>query len=317
MSEPEVGTWLVGFDEPPRGGAGAVVFSTEQQRRALDAGLRPVVPFHSAAAGPPPRRARQVVITPPTYRGMSFYRLLSWLVASRLAGPGAVATWRLDRQQGPKSVLALLEALGWSLELARRGRTSALTGSPPERPEEPTPRRFRAALGRWSFDFEADYGVFSPGRIDDGTALLVDVALAGPRVESVADVGTGYGSVGLALLGNGLAAGALGADVDSVALWLAERNARRAGLALETVFEEDPVRLPAAPLTVCNMPTHLAAPASQRLARALAQRARRGLVLVVVHASLEARYAEPFAEARTGVTRHPGRSHVVLRAGHS
>ncbi len=291
------------------------MFSVEQQRRAVEAGLRHVLPFHAAAEWLTPPRARRVVVTPPAYRGMAFYRLLSWLVTDRLAARGATVSWRLDRQQGPRSVLALLEALGWTMERRLRGRTTELWGSPPAEHEAPVPRRFPATLGGWSFDLEADYGVFSPERIDDGTALLVDVALRQPPVEVVADVGVGCGPIALALLGNAVAGRALGTDTDSVALWLAQRNARRAGLSLETFFDEDPLRLPATPLTVCNMPTHVDRQTSQRLTRALVERARGGLVLVVVHASLERRYAEPFIEARSRLSRRPGSSHVVLEAG--
>src|SRR5207302_11346664 len=121
MFDSEANTWFVGFNEPPRSDGGVVVFSLQQHRRANAAGIRHVRPFDEIVDDASPVRSRRVVITPPTYRGMSFHRLVSWLVSTRLAGPDTLVSWRVDRQQGPKSVLALLGTLGWRLTAQRRG----------------------------------------------------------------------------------------------------------------------------------------------------------------------------------------------------
>jgi ribosomal protein L11 methylase PrmA len=118
------------------------------------------------------------------------------------------------------------------------------------------------------------------------------------------------------LVRNGIAARAVATDVDCIALWLAQRNADANGVPLEVQCTPDPRRLEPTPLTVCNVPTHIPVAESAELMRALAERtAGGGRLLAVVHASLEARYAQHLAAARLRVTRHPGPAHVVLAAG--
>src|SRR6266702_3633730 len=86
---------------------------------------------------------------------------------------------------------------------------------------------FTERIGGQDLTFSADYGVFSPRRIDAGTALLATVAMAQPAVDTVADIGIGYGALAISLLVNEKARSAVATDVDSVALWLAETIARR------------------------------------------------------------------------------------------
>jgi hypothetical protein len=109
---------------------------------------------------------------------------------------------------------------------------------------------------------------------------------------------------------SGRARRAIGTEVDSIALWLAERNARAAGVELGVALDPDPLSVERTPLTVCNVPTHLDARRSAPLMAALRERARDGRVLAVVHAELEQRYARRLAAARL----HAGESHVVLEA---
>ena len=104
-------------------------------------------------------------------------------------------------------------------------------------------------------------------------------------------------------------------DVDCIALWLAERNAAACGVRMDVHCTPDPLQAESTPLTVCNVPTHINAAQSAELMRGLAQRARGGReLLIVVHASLEARYARHLATAGLKAVRHPGPSHVVLEA---
>jgi 16S rRNA G1207 methylase RsmC len=307
-----VARWHVGL--PPAGllaGDGVVALTAaelEQARAAgaVAAGLHDVMP-----ASPP--RAAAVEVHVPAYRGMSFVPVLSWL-ATRLGAPGATATWYADRQQGPDSIRRLLEGLGWRLERDRSGRTVLLRGAVPPEAPPPPPRRFAATLGGRRVELFADYGVFSPDHVDGGTALLLDVALGRPRVDAVADIGVGCGPLAIGLLLAGVAGAATGTDVDCAALWLAAANARACGVPLALRCTADPAAIDPTPLTVCNVPTHIDRHETERFMAALAARARDGLLLAVVHASLEARYTGHLEAARLTVGRHPGPTHVVLEA---
>jgi 16S rRNA G1207 methylase RsmC len=264
--------------------------------------------FHDLAAG----RARpeplplEIELTPPPYRGQRLLAALSWLVTNRLAAPGAHATWRVERRHGPAPARRALEPFGWRLEAERAGRWLLLRGPVPPAHELPPPRSFSAG----GLKFEADYGVFSPERIDAGSALLLEVAAGIDPVEAVADVGIGYGALAISLVRSGVARRAVGTDVDAIALWLAERNARAADVALEVALDADPLSVQRTPLTVCNVPTHLDARRSAALMAGLAERARDGRLLAVVHAELAERYARRLDAPRL----HAGATHVVIEA---
>ena len=263
--------------------------------------------FHDLAAGRVrPEPAQEIEIAPPAYRGPRLLPLVSWLVTTRLAAPGARATWRVERRHGPEPARRALEPFGWRLEAERAGRWVLLHGNVPPPHELPPPRSFKAG----ELTFEADYGVFSPDRIDPGSALLLDVAAGLPAVDAVADVGIGYGALAISLVTSGRARRALGTEVDSIAAWLAERNAHAAGVELRVELDPDPLSVERTELTVCNVPTHLDARRSADLMAGLAERARDGRLLAVVHAELEQRYARHLEAARV----HAGHDHVVLEA---
>jgi 16S rRNA G1207 methylase RsmC len=264
------------------------------------------VPFHELASGRASLPAdSDIEIAPPAYRGKRLLPVLSWLVTRRVEGPGARATWRVERRHGPDYVRRALEPYGWRLEPERAARWLLLHGDVPAAHELPPPRSF-AARG---LVFEADYGVFSPGRIDPGSELLLQVASEAETVEAVADIGAGYGALALSLVAGGRARRALATEVDSIAAWLAERNARGAGVDLRLAFDPDPLVVEATALTVCNVPTHLDASGTAALMAGLEARARGGRVLAVVHAGLEERYARYFSSR---VTRHHGGEYVVF-----
>ena len=272
------------------------------------------VPFHEAMSeGADLPRAAEVEVWLPGYRGKSLVPLLGWLAAGRLAAPGATVTWVVDRRQGPDSVARLLAGHGWrDLVRGRDGRTVRLAARPPADPPWPAPRRFTATIGDRELSFDADYGVFSPSRVDDGTALLAEVALAGSPVEVLADIGTGYGALAVGLVAGGLAGRAVATDVDCLALWLATRNAARHGVSVSVACQADPDAVEPTGLTVCNVPTHLDTARSAAFMAGLAARARHGRLLVVVHRSLEQRYARHLTGAGLDLTRHPGPDHTVL-----
>jgi 16S rRNA G1207 methylase RsmC len=308
---PPVERWTLGAPDPPAAG-GIVALTFEEQALARERGLV-AVPFHDVAAGGDAvAPAPAVDVGLPPYRGTRFAGVLSWLVTQHLATPGAAVTWRVERRHGGRAVATALAELGWSLEPRRGRRHVELAGAAPPPHELPLPRSFAARLGAHGVPLAADYGVFSAAALDDGSALLLDVALAGPDVAAVADVGTGYGALGIGLVLNGRAARAVATEVDAVAAWLARRNAVASGVDMAVRLDSSPGALPATPLTVCNVPTHLDAGRSRVFVAALARRARGGRLLAVVHASLEERYAQQLRAAGCAVTVHRGAHHVVL-----
>lgn len=266
------------------------------------------VPFHDLAAGRVELPAdEEVEIAPPSYRGKRLLPVLSWLVTGQ---PARHALWRFERRFGPEFARRALEPFGWQLEAERAARWLLLRGAVPPPHDLPPPRSFTAG----GLTFEADYGVFSPGGIDSGSAALLAVAAGLAPVETVADIGTGYGALAISLVAAGRARRAVGTEVDSIAAWLGERNAHAAGVALSLALDPDPLSVERTALTVCNVPTHLPAARSAALMSGLAERARHGRLLAVVHAALEARYAARLDLPGLRLSRHPGPDHVVLEA---
>jgi len=76
-----------------------------------------------------------------------------------------------------------------------------------------------------------DSGVFSAGRLDPGTRLLLDVAPAPPADGDLLDLGCGYGPLALVQASRSPGARIWAVDVNPRALDLCARNARSAGLA--------------------------------------------------------------------------------------
>lgn len=311
VSTPDIKRWHIGC--PPEAGSheGVIVF-TASELSELAPGAGCVLGFHQAMLDPV-SRAADVDIHLPAYRPRSLLPVLSWL-AGQLGRSDAVVSWYLDRQQGPDTVRKLLASQGWTLERDRAGRTVRLSGRLPAGLKLPQPASFVAALGSRRTRLRADYGVFSPGHVDEGSALLLDVALRYPAVSTVADVGIGYGTLAIGLVLNSAAESAAGTDVDCVALWLARQNADAAGVPLRLGWDADPASMPPTRLTVCNIPTHISAGQTRLLMAGLADRARHGTVLAVVHASLADRYTRYLTASRLRVERHQGAAHVVLAA---
>ncbi|HEY7323409.1 MAG TPA: methyltransferase [Streptosporangiaceae bacterium] len=76
-----------------------------------------------------------------------------------------------------------------------------------------------------------DSGVFSPGRLDPGTRLLLDVAPAPPARGDLLDLGCGYGALALVLASRAPAARIWAVDTNRRAIALCERNAGSSGLS--------------------------------------------------------------------------------------
>jgi 16S rRNA (guanine1207-N2)-methyltransferase len=76
-----------------------------------------------------------------------------------------------------------------------------------------------------------DSGVFSPGRLDPGTRLLLETAPPPPADGDLLDLGCGYGPLALVLAARSPAARVWGVDVNVRALELCHRNVLSSGLA--------------------------------------------------------------------------------------
>lgn len=112
-------------------------------------------------------------------------------------------------------------------------------------------------------ELATDAGVFSPGRVDPGTRLLLDVAadpLSAPpaaglpgsdlgerdlRGADLLDLGSGYGPIALVLARRAPAATVWAVDVNERALDLCAQNAAGAGLANVRCTTPDDPALPA------------------------------------------------------------------------
>jgi 16S rRNA (guanine1207-N2)-methyltransferase len=93
------------------------------------------------------------------------------------------------------------------------------------------PGQVRVILPDVYLDLATDAGVFSPGRLDPGTRLLLEESPAPPASGDVLDLGCGYGPIACVLAARSPGAAIWAVDVNERALELCERNARAAGLA--------------------------------------------------------------------------------------
>jgi 16S rRNA G1207 methylase RsmC len=303
--------WQVGGDSIDAPG---IVALTARQLDYARTHADVAVSFVQATAVAQPKAPHVQVVLPP-YRGKRLVLLLSWLVTEHLAEHDAEVSWVMAKQQGPDSILCLLRSCGWKLVKERVNGLVCLRGSPPPHADQPEPQSFIADLGaRPEVTMVADYGVFSPNRIDDGTKLLMRVALEHPPVPIVADIGIGYGTLAIGLVLNGVARSAIGTDVDALALWLAAENARINNVELALALTANPLDVSYTELTVCNVPTHISARDSAALMCALTERANRGYLLIVVHKSLADRYAHHLSEVGP-MSGFESSAHAVLGCG--
>ncbi len=92
-----------------------------------------------------------------------------------------------------------------------------------------------AKLRGVDFEFKTTWGLFSPERIDEGTAMLVEAVTVRPG-DRVLDLGCGYGAIGIALavsLGEGQVDMV---DKDFVAIEYAKKNAALNGISNTSAF---------------------------------------------------------------------------------
>jgi 16S rRNA G1207 methylase RsmC len=313
----EASRYLLGALPEIEGSAGDHVIALDwEDAKASRSAERAFTPFHELAAGLTVRPAPQVVVQVPPRRGYRFIEFLEWLVCSTLAQPqtGEVR-WRVRRKQGAEGLERILRERGWAVAKSRSGSLVELVGPPPLPGARPVPASFETEMAGRQVRLAADWGAFSGEHVDDGTRLLLDAAVAGPPVSIAVDIGTGYGALALGLVLGGRAGRALGTELDSVALGLALINAGNAGVALDGLLEEDPTAVPKAELTVCNFPTHAQRDDSDRLLAGLAGRAPDGLVLIVVHASLEGRFKTRLLDLGVPASTVRRETHAVIAVG--
>jgi 16S rRNA (guanine1207-N2)-methyltransferase len=103
------------------------------------------------------------------------------------------------------------------------------------------PGLVRVVLPDLYLELATDSGVFSPGRLDPGTRVLLDLAPPPPPDGDLVDLGCGYGPVACVLAARSPGATVWAVDVNERALELCARNAAKAGLAnVRCVTPDDP-----------------------------------------------------------------------------
>lgn len=104
-------------------------------------------------------------------------------------------------------------------------------------------RLVRVSLAGHDVEVETAGGIFSPGRIDLGTQVLLRTVPAPPHTGNLLDLGCGWGPLALTLAIESPDAHVWAVDVNERALDLVARNARRLGL--DNVTAGTPEAVPA------------------------------------------------------------------------
>ncbi|MEI7505654.1 MAG: methyltransferase [Actinomycetes bacterium] len=111
-----------------------------------------------------------------------------------------------------------------------------------EDPEVPSARkRIDVSLPDGSFSIETDTGVFSHGRVDSGTKVLLMEAPALPASGNVLDLGCGSGPIAMTMARRAPGCGVWAIDVNERARQLTRDNASALGLTNVTVAAPDEV----------------------------------------------------------------------------
>ena len=111
-----------------------------------------------------------------------------------------------------------------------------------ENPEVPSARkRIDVSLPDGSFSIETDTGVFSHGRVDSGTKVLLMEAPALPASGNVLDLGCGSGPIAMTMARRAPGCGVWAIDVNERARQLTRDNASALNLTNVTVATPDEV----------------------------------------------------------------------------
>jgi 16S rRNA (guanine1207-N2)-methyltransferase len=101
------------------------------------------------------------------------------------------------------------------------------------------PRTIRAELAGRTFELTTAGGVFSPERIDAGTAVLLSRVPAPPATGALLDLGCGWGPIAIAMALRSPQADVWAVDVNERALALAAANAQIAGVSIKSASPQD------------------------------------------------------------------------------
>jgi len=130
------------------------------------------------------------------------------------------------------------------------------------------PGLVRMVLPDLYLELATDSGVFSPGRLDPGTRLLLENAPAPPPSGDLLDLGCGYGPIACALAARAPAATVWAVDVNERALSLCAANAANAGLTnVRCVPPDSPDIPPRLDGIWSNPPVRIGKPALHELLR--------------------------------------------------
>jgi 16S rRNA (guanine1207-N2)-methyltransferase len=106
------------------------------------------------------------------------------------------------------------------------------------------PGQVHVVLPDLDFECATDAGVFSAGRLDPGTRVLLETVPPPPDRGDLLDLGTGYGPIALAMAARAPGATVWALDVNERALGLCAANAARAGLGNVRCVTPDAPGLP-------------------------------------------------------------------------
>jgi 16S rRNA (guanine1207-N2)-methyltransferase len=107
------------------------------------------------------------------------------------------------------------------------------------------PGLVKVVLNDVYLELETDSGVFSPGRLDPGTRLLLEQAPPPPPADGdLLDLGCGYGPISCVLASRAPKATVWAVDINERALGLTARNAGRASLGNVRTARPDDREIP-------------------------------------------------------------------------
>jgi len=174
-------------------------------------------------------------------------------------------------------------------------------------------RTIDVALPDVSFSMRTDHGVFSHGRLDTGTAILLREAPLPPPTGTLVDLGCGAGAIALTLAMRAPRASVLAVDVNARARTLCSENAARLGLTNITVAHPDDVPIErAVDLIWSNPPIRVGKPALHAiLTRWLGRLAPDGSAVLVVQRHLGADSLDRWLRSNGFTTRR-----LAARAGY-
>ena len=104
---------------------------------------------------------------------------------------------------------------------------------------EPRPRTIRVTLQGEPFELRTAGGVFSPERLDAGTAVLLATVPPPAQEGELLDLGCGWGPIAIAMARRSPGASVWAVDVNERALALAADNAREAGVGIKASCPQD------------------------------------------------------------------------------